>query len=396
MSHNDWGVGAAGQGGDSMTIIVEPATATAFERGQPAAVERPTFKPVKLLAVIGIVFTLFEVYVITRWITGPNFETTPVGPSEVPTFMKVGLAGLTVIGAVLWVACVWFFLVKPWRREGHITLDGLFTICFILVYWMDPYGNMIVPQFTYNAWLQNHGSWLADTPGVIMANAERIPEPYLLTGPLYLWCIFGVVVIANRIMKRAQARWPQMSNARLMGLTILSFILWDLFWELTFIRIGYWTYPTTPRMLTVFGDSYFRIHLTEPILWGTTWAVFACVRFFKNDKGETIAERGIDKVEGGTKKKAFTRFFALYGVIQIAFVLCYVVPTNFIAMNGDGWPKDIAERSYFTNGLCGDGTDYACPSQGTPIPREKSAHATEDGELAPGEAEQSPAVPFAP
>jgi hypothetical protein len=261
---------------------------------------------------------------------------------------------------------------------------------------MDPYGDAIVPQFTYNAWLQNHGSWLADTPGVLMANANLIPEPYLLTGPLYLWCIFGVVVVANKLMKKAQQRWPNMSNAGLIGWTIGLFIVWDLFWELTFIRIGYWTYPTTPNFLTVFGDEWYRIHLTEPIFWGTTWALFACLRYFKNDKGQTLAERGIDQVQGSTKRKAFLRFFALYGVLNVIFFLFYVVGTNAIAIHGDSWPKDTLERSYFTNGLCGDGTDYACPGQGVPIPRPKSAHLDPAGDLVPGEVPLEPHVPFGP
>jgi hypothetical protein len=369
---------------------------TAFEESRTAAVERKKFRPVVPLAALGVLITAFEAFVIIKWLTGPNFKTTPIGPSEVPTYMKVGLTSLTIIGAVLWCYCIWHFLIEPWRREGHITLDGMFALSFVLIYWMDPYGDAIVPQFTYNAWLQNYGSWLADTPGVLMPNANLIPEPYLLTGPLYLWCIFGVVVVANKLMKKAQQRWPQLSNGGLIAWAIGLFIVWDLFWELTFIRIGYWTYPTTPNFLTVFGDEWYRIHLTEPIFWGTTWALFACLRYFKNDKGQTLAERGIDQVQGSTKTKAFLRFFALYGVLNVIFFLFYVVGTNAIAIHGDSWPKDTLERSYFTNGLCGAGTDYACPGQGVPIPRPKSAHLDPAGALVPGQVPPKPPVPFAP
>lgn len=377
-----------------MTITAEPPPTLTFAGGRETAVERRPFKPVTLLATIGILFTVFEAYVIISWITGPNFEPTPVGPSPVPTYMKVGLTGLTVIGIILWFFCLWKLLIQPWRREGHITLDGMFTICFILVYWMDPYGNILVPQFTYNAWLTNQGSWLNDTPGVVMANGHMIPEPYLLTGPLYLWCIFGVVVIANKLMKRAENRFPRMGTFGLISLTIGCFIVWDLFWELTFIRIGYWTYPTMPEFGAIFGDSWYRIHLTEPVCWGTAWALFACLRYFKNDKGQTLAERGIEKVEAGQKTKSTMRFFALYGVVQIIFVLAYIIPTNAVAINGDTWPEDTLKRSYFTNFICGDGTDYTCPGQGTPIHREKSAHIDPHGNLVPGEVGLKEYVPF--
>lgn len=377
-----------------MTLTTDSAPEASFGSSRAPAVERRPFKPVTLLAVIGLAATLLETYIFIKWMTGPYFKPTPVGPSEVPTYMKVGLTSLTAIGGVLWVFCIWKFLVAPWRREGHITLDGMFAICFVLIYWMDPYGNAIVPQFTYNSWLTNRGSWLNDTPGVIMANGHMIPEPFLLTGPLYLWCIFGVVVVANKLMKRAENRFPQMGTFGLIGLTIGCFILWDLFWELTFIRIGYWTYPTTPHFGTIFADSWYRIHLSEPVCWGTAWALFSCLRYFKNDKGQTLAERGIDKVAAGDKKKQALRFFALYGVVNVIFVLAYVIPTNFIAMNGDTWPQDTLKRSYFTNGICGDGTDYACPGQGVPIPRPKSSHVDNQGKLVPGEVGQKEFVPF--
>lgn len=359
------------------------------------SVEETTFKPVKVLAAVGVLALAVEALVIGRWVTGSNFKTTPIGPSEVPTYMKVGLTGLTAIGIVAWFACMWFFLVKPWMRERRITVDGMFSITFVLIYWLDPFGDWVVPQFTYNSWLWNRGSWLQEG-GSLMPHAGRIPEPVFLTGPLYLWCIFGVVVVANKLMKRAEARFPKMGTFGLISMTVGAFILWDLFWELTFIRIGYWTYPTTPAFGTIFGDSWYRIHLTEPVCWGTAWAMFACLRYFKNDKGQTLAERGIEKVSAGDKTQRGLRFFALYGVIQAIFLLAYVIPTNAIAINGDTWPQDTLKRSYFTNFICGDGTTYACPGQGVPIPREKSAHVDPHGNLVPGEAAQQEFVPFGP
>ena len=214
-----------------------------------------------------------------------------------------------------------------------------------------------------------------------------------LTGPLYLWCIFGVVVGANLLMRKAKARWPQLGTFGMVAGTVGCFIVWDLFWELTFIRIGYWTYPTTPHWLTVFGGNWYRIHLTEPMAWGTTWAAFALLRYFKDDKGRTIAERGVEQLRTSTRNQSLLRFLAIYGTCNIFFLLFYIIPTNAIALHGDTWPKDTLKRSYFTNGLCGDGTDYACPSQGAPIPRPKSAHLDPAGHLVPGEIPASPQPP---
>src|SRR5204862_250090 len=166
--------------GNNMTVTDERRSAGGAAIRQTSAEENP-FKPVKVLAAVGVLALVVEAWVIGRWLTGPNFKQTPIGPSAVPTYMKVGLTGLTAIGLVAW------------------------------------------------------------------------------------------------------------------------FIVWDLFWELTFIRIGYWTYPTTPHWLTVFGGNWYRIHLTEPMAWGTTWAAFALLRYFKDDKGRTIAERGVEQLRTSTR-----------------------------------------------------------------------------------------------
>ena len=358
---------------------------------QTSVKENP-FKPVTILAAVGVLALVVEAWVIGRWVTGPNFKQTPIGPSEVPMYMKVGLTGLTAIGLVAWFVCLWHFLIKPWKRERRITVDGMFAITFVLIYWMDPLGDLVMPQFTYNAWLWNRGSWLSEA-GSLMPHAGRIPEPVFLTGPLYLWCVFGVVVGANVLMRKAKARWPQLGTFGMVAGTIGCFIVWDLFWELTFIRIGYWTYPTTPHWLTVFGGNWYRIHLTEPMAWGTCWAAFALLRYFKDDKGRTIAERGVDQVRTSSRNQSLLRFLAIYGTCNIFFLLFYIIPTNAVALHGDTWPKDTLKRSYFTNGLCGDRTDYACPSQGAPIPRPKSAHLNPAGQLVPGEIPASPQPP---
>jgi hypothetical protein len=101
-------------------------------------------------------------------------------------------------------------------------------------------------------------------------------------------------------------------------------------------------------------------------------------------------------VKAGPKGKGAIRFFALYGVLCSIFFLFYVVGTNAVAIHGDSWPKDTLERSYFTNYVCGPDTGYACPGQGTPIPRDKSAHLDLDGGLIPGQVDPAPPVTFAP
>ena len=63
------------------------------------------------------------------------------------------------------------------------------------------------------------------------------------------------------------------------------------------------------------------------------------------------------------------RFFAMFGAAN-AIMLGYVLPaTILIGSHASRWPTDLQQRSYFLDGVCGDGTDRLCPQAGLPNPR---------------------------
>ena len=52
------------------------------------------------------------------------------------------------------------------------------------------------------------------------------------------------------------------------------------------------------------------------------------------------------------------------------------------AVNTDPWPKDIVDRPYFTVGMCGPGTEFACIDPRVPEPvGPRSAHISPEGKL---------------
>ncbi len=53
---------------------------------------------------------------------------------------------------------------------------------------------------------------------------------------------------------------------------------------------------------------------------------------------------------------------------------------HWFSTHVDFFPAEVIDRSYFTNAMCGPGTDYACPGPTVPISvGPDSAHATPDG-----------------
>jgi hypothetical protein len=138
-------------------------------------------KPVQIWAVFGGAILILQLYVWARWITGPYFEQVPAGPTPVPLYMKIPLIANAV---VLWVAlpvAVWWFFIRPWRRERRITLDGMLVLSMGLMVFQDPFLNYFNTWCTYNAWLFNRGAWTPHIPGWFSPDepGRMVPEPLL-------------------------------------------------------------------------------------------------------------------------------------------------------------------------------------------------------------------------
>ena len=86
-----------------------------------------------------------------------------------------------------------------------------------------------------------------------------------------------------------------------------------------------------------------------------------CLRYFTDDRGRTVVERGLDQVRGGFALQQFIRFLAIFAAVSACFFVFYNLPAQWFAMHSDPWPDDHQKRSYFNGGICGDGTDVRAP-----------------------------------
>jgi hypothetical protein len=107
-------------------------------------------------------------------------------------------------------------------------------------------------------------------------------------------------------------------------------------------------------------------------------------------------ERGIDKVRGSNAKKLGLRALASIAVIQVIMFLGYNVPNTAIGFNSTAWPKDLQKRSYFTNFICGAGTNRLCPGPGVANMRNGGAYIGANGTVVIPKGKSLPQiVPFA-
>jgi hypothetical protein len=339
------------------------------------------FRPIMFWAGLGALFTVLIVYVFVAWMTSGNVKPTPTGPTPVPTWMKVTTHGWEALGLVVTVWFLYAFVVRPWRREGRITSDGLLILALATCYWQDMMINYTQYVCTYNAEFFNWGSWYAQVPGWLPPLGNQFIEAPVWALPAYIYLVFGGVLFGCLIMRRAKARWPHMGKFGLAMCCMGVFVIADLIVEPMFLFLGFYTYPGAISWMTLSHGHYYQLPLYEAVLFPATVTVWTCLRHFRNDRGQTVAERGSDELPRKARQKTVLRFLALVGITNALYLAFYNIPHSFFALHSSPWPEDITSRSYFTNGLCGPGTEYACPSPAIPINRPDSVHVSPEGTL---------------
>jgi hypothetical protein len=132
------------------------------------------------------------------------------------------------------------------------------------------------------------------------------------------------------------------------------------FVEVLLMWLGLWHYGGAWAGYSIFPDSRLKFPLYEPLFVGLFLGASSCMRFFLDDRGRTVAERGIDQVGATGRRATVLRLLAIIGMLNVLYAALYNGPMQFFNMKADPWPQDVVSRSYLTNGLCGPGTPYEC------------------------------------
>jgi hypothetical protein len=357
------------------------ALATTDGVEQDGAVDERTITPVKWWAAAGACFLALEIYLFASWIGSGDATATPSGPDRAPAWMRTVVHTWQALGVVAALGVVYVFLVRQRRRERRLTLDGMFVVVFGLLYWQDPLVNYSQNWATFNSELINFGSWGPQLPGWIAPQSNLFAEPIVWALPSYLYAVFGIVVLANFVMRKAKSRWPRLGTAGLVGICLGFTFTTDLLAEIIFIRFGIYAYPGGISGITLWHGHYYQLPLNEVALMSLVFTGWASLRYFRNDKGQTFAERGADQLQLSPRRRSAVRFLALLGAANVVMLGLFMIPMQWFALHAGAWPQDIVDRSYLSNNMCGPRTTYACPGPDVPINRPGSDHVDPAGEV---------------
>jgi Spirocyclase AveC-like len=329
---------------------------------------REWLAPINVWAAIGALALAFIAFVLIRWITGPLFTPVHTGPDTPPAFMKANLIFWEVVSLPAALALIYRFVIRPWRRERAIGVDGLLVMAYATIWFQDPLSDGAGQWFTYNSYLVNFGSWANSVPGwsTYGTPGHMLVEPILVIPALYVYFFWIAATLGSRLMRATKRRWPQLGTAGVVAICFGAVLGIDLVLEgLLWMPGGLWALPGGHGSV-LFAGSYDQFTANEWILVSLTLTAGACVRYFVDDRGRSIAERGSERLHGriGVRALAARRVLATVGVMQVVMLCCYTLPQTLISASPAAWPAALQKRSYFTDGLCGPATPRACPGTG--------------------------------
>lgn len=351
-----------------MTQAENPTVAKPGRRPHVEISEPKATMPVQVWATIGGLVLTFILFIWAKWIAGPYFTPVPAGPSLQPTWMTNlhFVWQIVFAGVALWF--LYYFLLKPWRRDGRPSTDGLLCVAIFFLFFQDPLSSFTGHWFTYNMNLFQYGSWVNEIPGWMAYGAPgaNVGEPLVFTGAVYIWAFFGMTLIGCWIMRLVSRKWPRLGKPSLIAICFSTLFVADVVLEgLIWLPLGFLTYPGGHWNL--FAGSWHQYPVHEAIFAGALFTGLACLRHFTNDRGETFADRGLEKLKVRAGVKTGLKFLAFIGATQAIMLVTYNIPVAaLIASNPAEWPRSIQERSYFTDGVCGAGTTRLCPQPGVP------------------------------
>lgn len=243
-------------------------------RAMPPLPVRKPFNGVYALAFIGVLIACYALWTWGAWLLdGPHAVTKYRDPNK-----PVG---------------------RAWLRGGHANF------------------------FHSSQWI-NVNTWTGYAPGVVNPTASQMPQPIIFIGSIYPFGLLGFSMILNKGMAAMRSRWPEISNARLIALTYLGGFSLGILLEAPMFLMNLWGLPGAPRALALFGNGQ-RFAAAEYVTTAIVFTTTACVRFFRNDKGRTIAERGLENLSAGGRAVVSTSAtIALFAMAMWALLLIQI------------------------------------------------------------------------
>jgi hypothetical protein len=325
-------------------------------------------KPIYWFAALGVVLLVVAAQGWLRWIFSTDFgQPIPTGSDHYPYLWYLRAFEAASVAATGYLC--WRFLIKPWIRDGKVSFDGKLVIGMMIGYFWEPMVNFYNFTFAFNAYSISFGTWANYIPGFRYPGQEHLPDGLLYALPQYVYSGVLLSLIGAWWLRWSSAKLPRWSElGRWAGLFFLLALIWMPFEFFLIIVPQVWTYQSTVSSLSLFSGTIYQFPLYE----GFIMALFGCgvtyLRVTRNDRGETFVEHGVEAISPRWRNKVST--LAVVGAVCLWTGVSYFGPWTWLQVQTDATAKNAP--SYLRSGICGGGTDTACPGKFVPIPSRTS------------------------
>lgn len=364
-----------------MSTVTPASATTPFASRTEAAVEQKS-QAIWWWAAGGAFCWALQLWIFWQWYASGDMKRVPAGVTPVPAWMDLVQSANTIFWSAAIVVTLYLFVLKPLAKTGRMSIDGIFLLGFWAIWWQDALPNYNNLPFNYNSAMFNLGSWSCHIPGWRSPGGCLLAEPLAWDLAFYIVLSALAVIFGCRWMQSLKSKNPRISTQKLFFYYFALIAVGDFVVEMLWVAMGLYHYGGMPDSVSILAATRFKFPLFEPVLIGACFAGFASFYYFRNDKGETLAERGLDQINTRPAAKQWLRFLAFSGAINAAFMVLFSIPHILINLQADAWPKAIQELSWYTHGLCGEGTLNACGGKNIATPRREPAiNIGPDGEL---------------
>jgi hypothetical protein len=325
-------------------------------------------RPIVFWAIVGAAFVALQLYIYLSWLTSGDATRVDTGTDKLNTATEIWVQFFQALSIVAAIAIV-FVVVRQSLRQRSLSFDAMLVIAWVSLYWQDPIINYVRTGFFYNSAFVNIGSWTEHIPGWVSPNGHLLPEPVAFVGALYFWLGPAASLLTYWVMRRAKARWPRLGAVGLVATAWIVMVALDLLCELIWVRTTLYAYSGAIHGLSIWGGERYQFPIYESVLWPMVWTSMGALKYFRDDKGRSVVERGVDRVRA-VRWRTPLRVLAIIGFANIA-MLTYNIAFQAFVLHNDKTPSGYP--TYLRNGLCGEGTRYACNGPEIPIPLPRSS-----------------------
>lgn len=271
---------------------------------------RQQLTPAHVLAMWGVLLLSAQIYTWAGFFAHGPVSVTPEGPFDPLAYWG---AKFFEAQALIMLAVVLTIVVRQCLREGRVTFDAQFCVAGALTYWCDPIVNFFQPIFFNTAYYVNVRDWTGFLPFIVNPDAGRVLEPYVSYFATYTVGFLTYAMLLNSIMRRVENRFPNVSIFSLFAVAFVAGALLEIVVEIIWLRLHLISYPGAPDFLAIYvGDL--KMPWIEWFTGGLVFGTFSCVRYYVNDRGQRITERGLDQLP--KRMRVFVSTLAMMAILN--------------------------------------------------------------------------------